>query len=975
MCASSKSGRPIEASPGSFDWSSVGGVIDTLAARGARVTLCIRAENPLYPRDAGGIPDGTWLEAWTALLRSAVRTFGKRIDTIEVGDRPDTGFDPAAYAFVVKSAALAIKAEAKALDLEIHVAQGAVGSDALAWEAALLAADAAPYIDILPVWFDDGADVPAGVGRFAAEAVTHPPALPIRALVAATPEQPWNAFYGAVQALAASATSALAVIPDDAARAETFGRAVAGLRGRLAAGFAPAPRGGLALRAPSGGESAGARVVGRFLRAEDFATLVVYEAPLTSDPEAQARLLLDTINVKDPQVVDLVTGASLKTGPASVPGETARALRVVQADHPMAVSWERAAAGDLGVDVTAQDVQVGSSRGLTAQEIIARHQQVQKVQDDRLERWTAKGHIDFHFKFAQGGSSLDVSIESNYFWRRGGDLEWEQTRYYVNGNLVTWKTIPELPLVQPEKVVTLPLDLTLDKTYDYRLTGEDTVEGRPAYVLAFDPAADKAGSSLYRGRVWIDRETFVRLRVAVVQTNLEPPVVSNDETDAYLAVEGPDGFVYRMLGRADGQQLWTAGGRNFVVRREVRFDGFEINPSQEAFDQALAAAYASDHQMLRDTHEGFRYLQKDEGGGRTVKTVVDSSQLFLAGGLFKDDAIDYVVPLAGVNWFDYDFLKKDVQFNVFFAGVYAFINLTDPAIGKTKLDLGIESSLVGLKLDDTLYVAGIEDITQRVRRRSQYLTGRLGYPLGTYFKLTAMADVAWNRYTGSSDARDALAAQNAADGTDLSFVLPANHEVITGTLQMEFNKMGYSVTARGSYAHRTEWEPWGLFDNTTGQFTSATFDPGQDTFPTWSLMAFKEWYLPHFQKLKVEVDYLDGASLDRFSQYQFGFFGGESLDGFSGTGVRFDQGYIGRVSWAFNIMNAVRFDLSLESARARDRFLAQPWMSHTGVGFSFNVVGPWMTIWQASYGRAVVSDIPELEGKQEFLLVILKLFK
>src|SRR5207344_1140218 len=112
----------IEVSPGSFDWSSVGGVIDTMAARGARVTLCLRSENPLYRRDADGIPDGAWLQAWTALLRSAVRTFGTRIDTIEVGDRPDTGFDPAAYAFVLKSAALAIKAEAKALNLDIRVA-------------------------------------------------------------------------------------------------------------------------------------------------------------------------------------------------------------------------------------------------------------------------------------------------------------------------------------------------------------------------------------------------------------------------------------------------------------------------------------------------------------------------------------------------------------------------------------------------------------------------------------------------------------------------------------------------------------------------------------------------------------------------------------------------------------------------------------------------------------------------------------
>ena len=215
---------------------------------------------------------------------------------------------------------------------------------------------------------------------------------------------------------------------------------------------------------------------------------------------------------------------------------------------------------------------------------------------------------------------------------------------------MTWKKIPELPLVQPEKVVTLPLDLTLDKTYDYRLTGEDTVEGRPAYVLAFDPAAGKSGSSLYRGRVWIDRETFVRLKVAVVQTNLEPPAVSNDETDAYIPVEGrvPDD------GRADGP-VWAAGGRTSscgarcgsTASRSIRRRRASIKPWRRP---TLPTT------RWRDTDQGFRYLQ-DEGGGRAVKTTLDTSQLFLAGGLFKDNAIDTVVPLAGVNWFDYNFLE------------------------------------------------------------------------------------------------------------------------------------------------------------------------------------------------------------------------------------------------------------------------------------------------------------------------------
>src|SRR5262249_46415379 len=138
--------------------------------------------------------------------------------------------------------------------------------------------------------------------------------------------------------------------------------------------------------------------------------------------------------------------------------------------------------------------------------------------------------------------------------------------------------------------------------------------------------------------------------------------------------------------------------------------------------------------------------------------------------------------------------------------------------------------------------------------------------------------------------------------------------------------------------------------------------------------AFKEWYLPKFQKVKVEADYLGGSNLDRFSQFRFGTFGDESLVGYSGTGVRFDTGYIARAGWAFNLVNVVRFDVSVENGWVRDSLADNQIRSHLGAGLSFNVVGPWKTIWQGSYGRAIRSDIPALEGKQEFLLVVLILF-
>ncbi len=959
----------VETSPGVFDWSSIEPVVAVLATRGARVTLCLRGDSPSHARDPrpDAVPDGAWLEAWTSFLRSAMGTFAARVAVIELGENPERAFSPGAYAFVLKSSSLAVKAEAKSRGVDVLVAQGAVGSDALAWQKTLWENDSAAYVDILPVALGVSARIDSAIAAYRAEAALHPPAAELRAYVTADEADPWSSVRGAASALAASAPAALATLPIDAAKAETVARVVANLQSRLASGYAPAPPGGLALRNPDGGVPSGGAVLGRFLRASDFATLVVYHAPPTGTGDGQSRLLLDTIDVKDPAVVDLLSSGIFKTGPAVVPGEKARALRLLESDHPMAAVWDRAAVNEAGLDVSAEDVDVASTRGLTAQEVIARNQNVQKVQDDRLVRWIAKGRADLHFKIAQAGGSIDVGIESTYFWRRGEKLEWQQTRYYVNGNLIPWKKIPELPLIQPEKVVTLPLDLTFDKTYDYRLDGDDVLAGRPAYVVAFEPAAELAGKSLYRGRVWIDKESFVRLRTSVIQTNLEPPVLQNEETDTYVPVTGPDGATYIVIGRIDGQQLWSGGGRNFVVRRELKFSDFDLNPPQAKFDQALQDAYASDDQMLRDTDLGFRYLQKQPGGERIEQMRVKTSALFAAVGAVKDDSIGWT-PLAGVNWFDYDFLKKNIQINVFFAGVYAYANLTDPSVRGTKLDLGAEASLVGLKLDEKVFVSGVEDVSQRVRRRSQYVTGRLGYPLGQFFKVAVIGDLAWNAYDDSSEARDVLAAQND------SFVLPKDHEVYSGTLQFEFNRKGYSITAAGTASRRSRWERWGLYDNASNAFEPSTFDPAQKSFQTWKLTAFKEWYLPKFQKLKAEIDYLGGTNLDRFSEYRFGRFGDESLEGYAGTGVRFDTGTIARFGWAFNILNAVRFDASIGTAQVKDRLLDDQFWNHTGAGLSFNVVGPWKTIWQASYGRAIASDVRELEGKQEFLLVILKLF-
>jgi hypothetical protein len=90
--------------------------------------------------------------------------------------------------------------------------------------------------------------------------------------------------------------------------------------------------------------------------------------------------------------------------------------------------------------------------------------------------------------------------------------------------------------------------------------------------------------------------------------------------------------------------------------------------------------------------------------------------------------------------------------------------------------------------------------------------------------------------------------------------------------------------------------------------------------------------------------------------------------------VRFDRGAVARAGWSFNVFEAIRFDAVVETASVVERGAPERWSSFTGAGLSATVLGPWKTVWNVSYGRAIDSEIRELEGSDEFFFLLLKLF-
>jgi hypothetical protein len=258
---------------------------------------------------------------------------------------------------------------------------------------------------------------------------------------------------------------------------------------------------------------------------------------------------------------------------------------------------------------------------------------------------------------------------------------------YING--VPWKgkKIPELPIPEPEQVVTLPLNLTLNKDYNYRLIDSEIVDGRETWVIEFEPVSEKP---LYKGKVWIDQKTFHRVKVSATQTHLTTPITSNDETLHFALHQTPTGVV-NLVSTLEGQQIFSAGGRQVFSERTIRFENLLIN--QLDFETKRSAAYASNDPMMRQTTKGLRPLRKDAGGKRLVQLELDTTRKFWVFGAFYDQAIGFPFPFGGKNILNYNWRNTGTQLNLLLAAAFNVVSVSDPEFLRKVVDSRMELAI------------------------------------------------------------------------------------------------------------------------------------------------------------------------------------------------------------------------------------------------------------------------------------------
>ncbi|HEV7672863.1 MAG TPA: hypothetical protein VGS22_30465 [Thermoanaerobaculia bacterium] len=629
-------------------------------------------------------------------------------------------------------------------------------------------------------------------------------------------------------------------------------------------------------------------------------------------------------------------------------------IRLVDAAPVEILALDRPTAAERqGIE---EKVTVAGDRSMTVEEVLRRLQAFEDAQNRRIDHYQAVNTTSLRFP-AAGTQTIEATLEGPYFVERGVPPDWVWRSLFLNG--VRWrsKSIPEIPLIQPEKAATMPGEITFDKKYRYTLRGSDTIDGRAAWVVDFEPvgAAVASEGRLYKGTVWIDKQLASRLKTRAVQLGLQGEVLSNEETLLYTPIDAEGAAAPWAAGsfilplKILAQQILSVVNTATIVERDTRLTEVKINA--DGFAEARSAANASDATIVRDTDKGLRYMVKDDQGERVVKEGFDRDKLFLAGGLFYDDSFDYPLPLAGINYFSLDFKGTGQQVNVFFGGLLLVANVAQPRLFGSKFDFGADAFGLAISGSDQLFRDNAEVPAEELKVRPASFTLNLGHPVGNFFKWGMRFGLVSSTYT-------------KVDTADPNFRLPSNNIAQRIELSGRYARSGYRLDLGGSYHRRSKWEPWGLPGN-------PDFDPDKKDYLLWEASLTKTWNLPKFTRFSAELNYLSGSDLDRFSKYEFGFFGASRVHGYQSNRVRATEVSAAHLAYGFAFGDLFRLDLEGDAAWATDKDTGLHNELLGGAGIAGTFIGPWKTVVNLDVGVPVAGP----DDGVVLYVVFLKLFK
>lgn len=877
------------------------------------------------PRSPDDVP------AWRAAVADLAGRHREGLVMLEILLERD---DVKLAAFAVRTAAT----DARAANDSLQIAVGGAPLEEAAFRQALFTDDLAPYVDVVAIPYG------APAAAIASELRQRDPAL----RVAVTGRTAGAAADAAVAAMIDSQLDSLGtpVVShawQDSSLLDGAIRALVPLSALLAGDVSVLDASAAGLRLAIAGADRTSSLRHRLLFDErTFATFLAYWAPASAEP-LDVSLTLSVEGV--PAVYRLADAARLPASGYTRHAETGRVQVQVPAPGGAALIAFNEGASEVFVERTG----VSAERLLTVDEIIARHQQQQRTQDALVRSYMADARMSQHFRPTMTDPGYDVVTENRYYVA-GDEVEWEELSFSVNGS--RWGSDrPPFPLLQPEKVLSLPLQLRFDADYRYRLAGTGRAGGRDCYVIGFEPVRRDA-DSLYRGTLWIDRQTFGRVQVRAVQTSLSAPVVSNEETQSYSLVTTIDDRPVFLFTGLEAKQIMLIAGRNLLVEKDVVFSNFRVN--DDRFAEERIDARRGEHVMYKETDRGLRYFVKD-GEERVVSERATRSVRAMAMGVTLDPSYSFPLPIFGINYLNFEVRRRpDTQLAVLFAGVLAAGNLQRSRLGGSPFDASVDFFAIGVPASERLYDAGGEREEERLLTWPLTTGANIGWQYTPFQKLTGQYQFRFDGF-----ARERTTAE--------TFRVPASTITNGFGAAWEYRRAGYSAVLNGAWYARAGWRDWGLAGGGAGSL--------EPRYLKYSASLSKDFFFNIFHKIHLNAAWFGGRDLDRFAKYQFGMFDDTRIHGVPASGVRFGELAALRGSYSLNIFEEYRLDLFLEQAWGRDRAFDDLWGPITGVGAAVNFRAPWNTMLRTDLGKSFLPDRYRGVGSTTLQIMLLKPLK
>jgi hypothetical protein len=600
-------------------------------------------------------------------------------------------------------------------------------------------------------------------------------------------------------------------------------------------------------------------------------------------------------------------------------------------------------------------VEVKSGIDLSVEEVIARWQQYREAQKRRLDNYQASSFMSLHFESTTVAQAFDISMRLKQFVERGGKMEYEQTEVYVNGVKFSNKHEFPLPQMEPEKVLTQPLELTLNERYTYKLLGTEQIDGVQCYVVGVEPKTQD--ETLYSGKIWIDGLSFREVRQALSQRGAKSNIVVNVETQNFALVNDGHGNQFNLLSSISAQQTLNAGGRDFQLQRTLKFSGYAINTPRYADD--LTAAHRSDAPMYRETDQGLREL-KIVKGERVVQQTSEKRIVSLVGGAMYGGTFNFPIPIAGISMADFDYRHTGAQLSTFFAGPILATDLSKQYGPKYRL--AADLALSALPGEDRMYKGDAEYTLEEIWTWEQTLGARASWQATNHLSATAFTYLAYDIFRRTSD-------------TSSQYALPRNGVALLPGLQLRLTQKGYIFTVDGTRGKRIAWRQFGCPASPVIPGCPAASQSPQSGYTLYDADLNKDYYIGKFTKGGWDMAYYGGDQLDRFSRYFPSFFSSPRIHGIPGGTDSFDAIAMTNVHYGFNVMDFMKFEGLYSYARARNLDESSHFKKFDGLETNFNTAGPRGTLIQGTVSYALDGNIARYNSRWGMTIMIFKPFK